>query len=126
MHRDKGRFDALDTKIILVGMGTPGQAESFRKKHGLTFTIICDPHKTLYKTYGLLTAGITDIASPRVAISGLRALAKGHLPGIPVGDVFQLSGVFLIDKDSIVRYAHYSRDISDYPSATDIIQKGYT
>ncbi|MBV6341654.1 redoxin domain-containing protein [Candidatus Magnetobacterium casensis] len=125
MHGERRLFDALDTRIVLVGMGTPRQAESFRKAHGLTFTIICDPHKHLYKTYGLLKAGITDIVSPKTFISGLRALGKGHLPGVPVGDVMQLSGVFLIGKDSVIRYAHYSMDIADYPAVADIIQKGY-
>ncbi|MBF0344010.1 MAG: redoxin domain-containing protein [Nitrospirae bacterium] len=123
MHREKGQFDSLGTKVILVGMGTPKQAESFRSSYNLPFKIICDPHKSLYKAYGLLKAGITDIVSPKVFISGLRALGKGHIPGVPVGDVSQLSGVFIIDKDSVVRYAHYSRDIADYPSAVELLQE---
>ncbi|MBF0338420.1 MAG: redoxin domain-containing protein [Nitrospirae bacterium] len=125
MHKAKQRFEDLDTRIVLAGMGTPGQAEVFRRRHDLTFTIICDPRKHLYKTYGLLRAGITDIVSPKVVISGLKALSKGHMPGVPVGDVRQLSGVFLVGKDSVLRYAYYSWDIVDYPSTADIIQNGY-
>ncbi|MBF0466367.1 MAG: redoxin domain-containing protein [Nitrospirae bacterium] len=123
MHREKELFDALGTQIILVGMGSVKQSESFRKNHGLTFKIICDPHKHLYKVYELFSAGLTGIASPKVLVHGMRALVRGHLPGVPVGDIFQLSGVFIIDRTSTIRYAHYSKDIAGYPPAEELLNE---
>ncbi|MEO5357462.1 MAG: redoxin domain-containing protein [Nitrospirae bacterium YQR-1] len=125
MHRERRHFDALGINIILVGMGTLKQAELFRKVHGITFTIICDPHKNLYRAYQLHSAGVTGIVSPRVLISGLRALGKGHLPGVPAGDVLQLSGVFIIDVNAVIRYAHYSKNIADHPSAGELLRDIY-
>ncbi|MCG6553795.1 MAG: redoxin domain-containing protein [Candidatus Magnetominusculus sp. LBB02] len=122
MHRDKARFDALGIRIILVGMGSPKQAEAFRKNHDLSFTIICDPRKILYKAYGLIEAGITGIVSPMTIIRGIGALGRGHLPGLPSGDIFQLSGIFIIDSNMVVRYAHYASNISDTPSTEEIIR----
>lgn len=104
-------------------MGTPKQAERFRKNHAPSFTIICDPHKILYKAYGLHAAGITGIISPKTIIRGLAALGRGNLPGLPSGDVFQLSGIFIIDKNMVIQYVHYAKNISDNPSIDEIIRE---
>ncbi|MBF0555976.1 MAG: redoxin domain-containing protein [Nitrospirae bacterium] len=123
MHREKDRFDSIGVTVILVGMGTPRQAEAFRKNHAPSFTIICDPRKILYKAYGLSQAGITGIVSPKTIIRGLGALRRGHLPGLPSGDIFQLSGMFIIDKNMVVRYVRYAVNISDNPSIDEIIRE---
>ncbi|MBF0555530.1 MAG: redoxin domain-containing protein [Nitrospirae bacterium] len=123
LHREKDRLEGLGIKIILVGMGTPKQAEAFRKNYSPSFVIICDPRKVLYKAYGLIEAGITGIVSPKTIMRGLGALGRGYLPGIPSGDIFQLSGVFIIDRDMVVRYCHYARDISDNPSIDEIVRQ---
>ncbi|MEO5360640.1 MAG: redoxin domain-containing protein [Nitrospirota bacterium] len=126
LHTEKDSFTALGTSVILVGMGTPKQAEAFSINHTLSFTVICDPRKILYKAYGLLEAGITGIVSPKTIIRGIRALGRGHLPGLPSGDIFQLSGIFIIDKTMVIRYVHYARDISDNPSVEQIIREAST
>ncbi|MBF0520139.1 MAG: redoxin domain-containing protein [Nitrospirae bacterium] len=121
MHREREHFDALGTQIILVGMGGVKQSELFRKNHGLTFKVICDPHKHLYKAYELFSTGLSGIASPKVLVRGMRALVRGHPPGVPVGDVFQLSGVFIIDRTATIKYACYSKDISEYPPVDELL-----
>ncbi|MBF0517921.1 MAG: redoxin domain-containing protein [Nitrospirae bacterium] len=121
MHAEKNRMEEFGITVILVGMGSPKQAEAFRTDHKLTFVIICDPRKRLYEAYGLHKAGITGIVSPKTIIGGLRALGRGHLPGLPSGDIFQLSGTFLIDKHMGLLYAHYAVNIADHPSVDEII-----
>jgi hypothetical protein len=56
------------------------------------------------------------MASPVFWLKGLKALSKGHKPGIPRDDIMQMPGVFLLDTSGNIRYAHYSKDPSDNPS----------
>jgi len=104
-----------------VGQGTPDQAEAFRKQFSLTFPIICDPGKKLYRIYGLGRSSVSRMVSPGVLVKGLKALSRGHTPSMPQGDVMQLAGVFLIDTAGHIRYAHYSKDPSDNPSIETLL-----
>ena len=116
LHRSKTQFEDNDLQIILVGLGTPDRAESFKKQFSLSFPIICDPEKKLYKTFGLGRGSVASMASPALLLKGLKTLSRGHTLGMPRDDVLQMPGVFLIDTSGNIRYAHYSKDPSDNPS----------
>ena len=104
-----------------MGLGTPDQAEAFRKQFSLSFPIICDPEKKLYQIYGLGRSSVSRMVSPNVLFKGLKALSRGYTPSVPRGDVMQLPGVFLIDTSGNIRYAHYSKDPSDNPSIETLL-----
>lgn len=116
LHRSKAQFDDNGFQIVLVGMGTPDQAEAFKKQFSLSFPIICDPEKKLHQTYGLGRGSVASMVSPSLLLKGLKTLSRGYPPGVPQGDVMQMPGVFLIDTSANIRYAHYSKDPSDNPS----------
>lgn len=116
LHRSKTQFEDNNLQIILVGLGTPDRAESFKKQFSLSFPIICDPEKKLYKTFGLGRGSVASFASPALLLKGLKTLSRGQTLGMPRDDVLQMPGVFLIDTSGNIRYAHYSKDPSDNPS----------
>jgi peroxiredoxin len=107
--------------VVLVGLGRPEHAEQFRDEFFLSFPIICDPQKDLYRMYDLKGGTVADVASPSVLLKGLRAMSLGYMPGIPRGDVMQLPGVFLIDTDGNIRYSYFSKDASDHPPVKNLI-----
>ena len=115
LHRSKAQFEDNGFQVVLVGLGTPDQAQAFKKQFSLSFPIICDPEKKLYQTYGLGRGSVASLASPTLLLKGLKTLSRGHTPGAPQGDVMQMPGVFLIDTSGNIRYAHYSKDPSDNP-----------
>ena len=121
MHRSKAQFEDNGFQIILVGLGTFDQAEAFKKRFSLSFPIICDPEKKLYRTYGLGGGSVASMVSPAFLLKGLKTLSKGHTLGIPQGDIMQMPGVFLIDTSGNIRYAHYSKDPSDNPSINTLL-----
>ena len=121
LHRSRSQFEDMGFQVVLVGLGTPDQAEAFRKQFSLSFPIICDPEKKLYRIYGLGRSSVSRMVSPSVLLKGLKALSRGHTPSIPQGDVMQLAGVFLIDTAGHIRYAHYSKDPSDNPSIETLL-----
>jgi peroxiredoxin len=121
LHRSKAQFEDIDMQVVLVGLGAPDRAEAFRKQFSLSFPIICDLEKKLYQIYGLGRSSVSRMLSPAVLLKGLKALSRGHTPSVPQGDVMQLTGVFLIDTEGYIRYAHYSKDLSDHPSIETLL-----
>jgi peroxiredoxin len=116
LQHSKAQFEDNGFRVVLVGLGTPDRAEAFKKQFNISFPIICDPEKKLYQTYGLGRSSVARMASPAFLLRGLKALSRGHLPGVPRDDVMQMPGVFLIDTYGKIRYSHYSKDPSDNPS----------
>lgn len=47
------RFAAKGVRVLGVSPDAPDAHARFKKKHGLTFTLLSDPHKTLAKAYGV-------------------------------------------------------------------------
>lgn len=96
-------------------MGTPEEAAAFCRRQRLPFRCLSDPARAVYRAYGLRRGTRSEVGGLRTAPAYLRAMVRGHLPGRPVGDVYQLGGVFLIDRGGTVRYAHYPRHAGDHP-----------
>ena len=122
LQRAKAQFENNGFQIVLVGLGTFDQAEAFKEKFSISFPIICDPEKKLYKAFGLGRGSVAGMASPAFLLKGLKTLSRGHSPGIPRGDVMQMPGVFLIDTSGNIRIAHYSKDPSDNPSIGTLLE----
>ncbi len=121
LHNSRNQFDEIGFQVVLVGLGSAEQAEQFKKEFSLTFPIVCDPQKDLYRQYGLGRGGVSSLASPAVILRGMRAMSRGYTPGIPQGDVMQMPGVFLIDTGGNIRYSYYSKDASDHPQVNSLL-----
>lgn len=105
LHNARNNFEERGVNIVLVGLGTPEQAEKFRTEFSLSFPVICDPRKEVYRQFGLGRGGVASVASPAVLLRGMRTLSHGFGPGIPQGDVMQMPGVFLINKEGNIIYS---------------------
>ena len=112
--------DQRDVTVAVVTMGKPDEAAAFCRSERLPFLCLADPARQAYRAYGLRRGSMTDVLGPASVMAGLRAAAKGHFPSVPVGDVYQLGGLFLIEQSGRVRYAYYPRDSGDHPPAGEI------
>lgn len=121
LHNARKQFDERGFQVVLVGLGTAEQAERFKEEFSLSFPIVCDPQKKLYRQYGLGRGGVSSLASPSVLLRGMRAMSRGYTPGIPRGDVMQMPGVFLISSEGNILYSYYSRDASDHPPVDTLL-----
>jgi peroxiredoxin len=121
LHSAREQFIEKGWQVVLVGLGTPEQAEKFRAEFTLSFPIICDPQKDLYGQFGLGRGGVSSLASPAVLLRGMRAMSRGYAPGIPRGDVMQMPGVFLINTEGNINYSYYSKDASDHPPVETLL-----
>lgn len=94
LHQEIEEFDKRNTLIVTVG---PENANSFIKywsKHELAFYGVPDEEHIVAELYG----------------QEVKVLKLGRLPA-----------QMIIDKNGILRYVHYGRDMEDIPSNQEIL-----
>jgi peroxiredoxin Q/BCP len=95
LRRDYSKFQAQETEIVVVG---PEDADNFRmywKSHKLPFIGLPDPTYSVLKRYG----------------QEFNLFKLGRIPA-----------QVLIDKQGVVRYAHYGKSMSDIPENEEILE----
>jgi peroxiredoxin len=123
-ERDALRNAGID--VVLVSSGTPAQAEVFRRDYRVPFTVICDPDRVLFRTYSLREMTLRDYLSPRMYLKSVQVMMQGYGHKSGEGSEAQLGGVFIIDTNGKVAYAHIAADAADHPSPQEILQAAAT
>lgn len=108
-------------RLVLVGMGSPEQTEAFVKQFEIFCPMIADPGRRLYQAFGLRTASSLELLAPSLAIKAVAAMAQGNRVGMPVGDIRQLPGVFILDTRGRIVFSHQARDAADDPEIESIL-----
>lgn len=121
LNRQRDGFDAVGVDIVMIGTGTPEQADAFRQDLGLRNRVLIDPGRAAYRAFGLVEAPLRSLLDPRVLAGGARAAIKGYLPQRPQGRPLQLQGQFLIDRAGTIRSVSRPRVMSEIPSATALL-----
>lgn len=121
MRRDKSKLEQAGIQVVLVGLGTPAEALEFSRQFSVPFPIIADPGKDLYRTYGLKRANFMQLASPAILLKGLKGMREGYLPGRPQGDVLQMPGTFVIDREGRILHSHFAQNAADHLSVDAIV-----
>jgi len=91
-HHDE--IVAAGAKVVLIGLGTPIQAFTFRKRAGTRFLVLATHDRTLYRTMGLwrYRGGTLGPANLGTWVKLMRA---GVYPYQRTGDRYQLGGAFV-------------------------------
>jgi hypothetical protein len=120
------QIEALRGQIVVVTMGKPDETEQFCAERAPGVNCYSDPEITSYKQFGLARATPTQLFGPAVWLKGAQVSTDGSFDGVPigkpVGDMFQMPGVFVIDTTCRVVYAYYSRHAGDYPDDEDLLR----
>jgi hypothetical protein len=107
--------------LALVHMATEAQAAPFFASFGLgDLPRFSDPKKRLYAAFGLKQMRLIEFFTPRFWLKGV-ALAQRNGMGLPVGDVFQLAGAFVIFQGRIVQAIRTTRssEVHELPKIPD-------
>ena len=117
----RAAIDAAGVQIVLVHMMTDSEAAAFFGRYDLAdVERIADVDRILYEAFGLQRGTTLDVMGPKVWWQGFKTtLLSGHLPGKPVGDVFQMPGSFLIHKDEIVA-SYIGKSSGDRPDYEEL------
>ena len=114
------RFLQAGGQVAVVAMAEPQQAAEFRSRYELPFSLLSDPEREAYRAFGLQRGSIWNVAGPVVWAAGLKAFVQ-HGAGRPIGDPYQLSGTFVIDRHGIIRYTHHAANSADRPPNAELI-----
>lgn len=107
--------------VLFVTLGSAKATRDFFAEFDPEARAIADPEKDLYRAFDLVRGTGSQLLSPAVFAAGLRAVMKGNGIGVPVGDVWQLSGEFLV-RNGVIRWAHRARHTGDHPSLDEIVR----
>jgi hypothetical protein len=112
--------DRDDLGVAIVTMGRPEEAAAFCRTERLPFTCLSDRARAAYRAYGLRRGTALQLMQPEAMLGYARAASKGYFPSAPVGDAYQLGGIFLVGTDGRIIYAHYPRHPTDHPPAGEL------
>ena len=123
MRDDRERFETAGSAIVLIGLGTSGQAGAFCEGRGVPYACVSSPDRSAHRSFGLRRGNLDQLAGPRVWLPWLRnQLGERHQGRFGQGDVAQLPGTFVVDKAGIIRYAHRGRRSNDNPPNEDLLR----
>ncbi len=112
---------------VVVTQGTPKEAKAFCKKYARGILCLSDIERSAYHAYGLARANLLQtFLSPRVWASNARLKReKGWRTELPPKgqDAMQMSGMFVIGTDGLIRLPYYYDDIADHPPV-DLLLRG--
>jgi peroxiredoxin len=121
VRKDYERFRDAGGELVVVTMGNVEETDQFRRSFDAAFTFLSDTEQTAYRAYGLARGTLRQIAGPSVWLPALKALARGGA-GKPVGDIRQMPGSFVIDREGIIRHAHYPTHQADRSRPEDVVR----
>lgn len=102
----RSEIEAAGAKIVLVHMiEDDNEAEMFFARWRLhDVPRVGDPQQVVYDRFGLQRGTLWQVLGLDVWWPGFKAVfLGGHVPGKPVGDVFQLPGAFLLHRGRVVQ-----------------------
>jgi peroxiredoxin len=115
-------------EIILVHMSENETAEKFLKKYKIDdLSHVSDPAAEFYQAFGLMRGNFNQLFGLQNWMRGFdAAFAKGHGMSVPIGDGFQMPGIFLLNGNKIEKsYIHKSiSDRPDYLELADLTMEG--
>jgi hypothetical protein len=101
--------------VAFIGLGTPIQAFTFRKRSGTRFPVLTTKDQTLYRTMGL-QRGWIGANGPANLAPAIGLIRKGVYPYQRTGDNRQLGGVFVASTGGTQVFwdfrAHHAHDIA--------------
>ncbi|MEM1126406.1 MAG: peroxiredoxin-like family protein [Bacteroidota bacterium] len=101
--------------VLFVYQGTPEQGRAFFEGLWPEARAIADLPRVLYDAFGLERGSVGQMFGPVVWACGVRAAAKGHFIGAPVGDPWVMPGLFLVEGPT-VRWHHDFAHAGDHPA----------
>ena len=114
-------INRLNTDIVAVSFGTPYWANVWLEETGAPFPIWLDPDKKSYEVYGMVTSKLAAWGPANLWFYA-KALLRGEKMKGDRGETGQMGGNFIVDKNGIVRFAYPSRNPTDRPEVTKLMQ----
>ena len=114
-------IEATGTNVVTVSFGTPYWANVWLQETESPYPFLIDAERSTYHAYGLKSS-VFSSWSPANLWFYSRAVFQGRETFGKRGDPHQLGGDFIVDQQGIVRLAHPSREPTDRPNITKLME----
>lgn len=121
MRRRENELAKLGVNIVVVTFEAGFTAEAYVEDTGISWPLLTDEDRVLYRAYDMLTAGFWDILGPKTWWAYLKEMLKGKMPKKSTGDVSQRGGDVLIDPSGTVMLHHVGDGPADRPAVEMIL-----
>lgn len=119
--RDLSREIDDSLPVLFVYQNTPEAGEEFFRETWPEARAVADPDRRLYEAFGVGQASVGQALNPGVWACTFRAVSRGHLPGVPDSDPRTMPGLFIVDSEGTVRWAHDFAHAADHPDFRPIL-----
>lgn len=113
------RIHAAGGELVILGNGTPEQAQWFVEDYKVTTPVVTDPE---LKSHGIVGARKPPFMDPRSLVAAAGAFRKGFRQTKTMGSARQLGGVFVISPDGMMTYRYLSKFAGDHPHPEDAVR----
>ena len=122
MGRAAKEFDAAGAEVIAVFQYSAEATRDFCASRKVPFECLGDPLREAYGEVSLGRAKRKQVLSLKIARRHLTAFRQGASFGGPKGgDMMQLPGTFVIDREGRVVFAHYAESSGDNPPVSTVL-----
>jgi len=121
LRRHHADLRAAGGEVLLVCFDTRERAERYAQEQNLSFPLLLDPERRVYRAYGLEQGPLWRFLMPRVVLGALRMMENGRRVQRPQEDPLQLGGDFVVDPAGLLALAHPCQDPADRPSPAAIM-----
>ncbi|MAT98307.1 MAG: hypothetical protein CL608_14275 [Anaerolineaceae bacterium] len=118
LHREE--IEAAGLQVLAIGIGEPKHAERYCGKLAPGIDCFTNKHTDMYHRYGLQQSSWQQFLSAGIFRAAVRVLRAGFRQGKATGDVKMLPGTFVVDKNGVIQFVHYSDHAGDQPEIAKI------
>ena len=122
MRDREEEFSILKVKIVVVTFEANFLSRNYVEETSLTWPLIIDENREIYRSYGMLSASFWDIWGPKTWLAYLKEIIKGQKLKKSEADIMQRGGDVLIDPNGIVLMHHVGEGPADRPSVEKILR----
>lgn len=123
MREQEDKFNSANVSIAVVTFENDFFARQYVEETRLTWPLLIDASREVYRGYGMLAASFWDVWGPKSWWVYLKALSKGETLHKSAGDIYQRGGDVLIDPAGIVRLHHVGTGPADRPAVAEILHR---
>ena len=125
LHRAREEFEAAGISLVLIGQGSPRQAERFRSRWEIELPVLADRERESYRAAGAKVATMGELLGPASVRKGAAKTlgSRGRIrQGRVIGHPAQLGGALVVDRGGAVTWSHMSEDPSDNASPEELLE----
>ena len=113
LREHEQEFVAKGANLAAIGLGDAHYAQLFREESGISFPLLIDEQRDVYRAAGLGSASLLHVLRSDNSAARKRARAAGHRQHRTGKNPFQLGGSFVFGPGNVDRYVHISQTFGD-------------